>query len=141
MENCTIVSNTCSSYSVVYVGGKATVRNNIIWGNDYAVTPGKGGEGGPNWLVLSGATPTLSNNCSPVALGVNAVTDDPKFRIRKGLRYCLSSDSPCIGAGVPDGWMDEPGALDFYGNPRRFNNLPDIGCVESQVGGLLLLVK
>ena len=141
MENCTIVSNTCSSYSVVYVGGKATVRNNIIWGNDYAVLPGKGGEGGPDWLVLSDATPTLSNNCSPVALGVNAVTADPKFRVRKGRRYCLSSDSPCIEAAAPCAWMEEPGAADFYGNLRRYNAKPDIGCVESQVGGVLLLVK
>ena len=71
----------------VYVGGNATLRNNIIWGNDYAVLPGQGGEGGPNWLVLSGATPTLSNNCSPVALGANAVTDDPILRQSAQVRH------------------------------------------------------
>ena len=141
MENCTVVSNSCTSYSVVYVGGNATLRNNIIWGNDYAVLPGQGGEGGPNWLVMSDATPTLSNNCSPVALGANAVTDDPKFRDRKGRPYCFFADSPCIDAGLPCDWAKEPGALDFYGNPRKFGIRPDLGCVESQVGGMLLLVR
>ena len=141
MENCTVVSNSCGTYGAVYADGNAVLRNNIIWGNYNSKTPAADdGAGNPDWGVI-GASVVCSNNCSPVALGVNAVTADPKFRVRKDRRYCLSSGSPCIDAGAPCEWAKEPDALDLYGNPRKFGIRQDIGCVESQVGGMLLLVK
>ena len=92
-------------------------------------------------FVWSGGGTANADGCSPVALGANTVTAEPKFRIRKGRHYCLSSGSPCIDAGAPCEWAKESDALDLYGNPRKFGIRQDIGCVESQVGGMLLLVK
>ena len=47
--------------------------------------------------------------------------------------------SPCLNSAQPREWMS--GGTDLNGNPRVYGGKPDMGCFESQSGGILLLVK
>ena len=61
------------------------------------------------------------------------------FRNAERGNYRLKASSPCVNAGVTEGWMKE--AVDLDGKPRVFNLRADIGCYENQSGGLMLLVR
>ena len=138
LESCTVTSNYCGNCAAVRADGRAVVRNNIVWGN-FLDTPETPETDNPDFCEL-GADVTCQNNCSSVARGTDPVVGDPKFRVRRGLPCCLSPDSSCIDKGILLDWMVQPGAKDLYGNPRKFNIRPDIGCAESVSGGLIISI-
>ena len=51
----------------------------------------------------------------------------------------IKASSPCRDAGADEDWMLY--ATDLNGKPRIFSRHVDIGAVESQSGGLMLMVK
>lgn len=84
---------------------------------------------------------TWYNNAAPeYATFVNGADNIPvpEKLFRRG-SYRLKGGSPLVNAGFMEPWMD--GATDFYGFPRVFNRLPDIGCAECQAGGMTILLR
>ena len=70
------------------------------------------------------------------------VTADPKLNFGKKAKlpyYAILGNSPCKNAGKKAAWMDV--ATDLVGNPRIYGGAPDMGCYESQSGGMLLIVR
>ena len=139
LENCTVVTNnggaaTCAGIYVA-ADADAIVRNCISVGNVATL-----GETTKNVQLADGAS--VSHCCSPdLEDGVNGnKSGNPQFKTVKGtgFAYGIRSTSPCFNAGLKLPWMD--GALDYLRQPR-VNAAPDIGCVESQSKGLLLMVK
>ena len=70
-------------------------------------------------------------------IGADNIPVPEKF-FRRG-SYRLKGGSPLVNAGFKEPWMDD--ATDFYGFPRVFNRLPDIGCAECQAGGMTILLR
>ena len=128
-----------SSCGGIYVAADAdaVVRNCISIDNKAT-----GSEATKNVQLAEGDGATVSHCCSPdLEDGVNGnKSGDPQFKTVKGtgFAYGIRSTSPCFGAGLKLPWMD--GALDYLHQPRVIG-APDIGCVESQSKGLMLMVK
>ena len=49
-------------------------------------------------------------------------------------------ENECYDSAQKLDWMDE-NAVDRLGNPRIFSTGPDMGCFESQSGGLMMFVR
>lgn len=79
---------------------------------------------------------------APLALDTasfaNCSTDADCYFFRKG-KLRIKASSPCRDAGADEDWMLY--ATDLNGKPRIFSRHVDIGAVESQSGGLMLMVK
>ena len=91
--------------------------------------------------ATGGGKGTWYNNAAPeYATFVNGAGNIPvpEKLFRSGC-YRLKGGSPLVNAGLKETWMD--GATDFYGFPRVFGRIPDIGCAECQAGGLTIMVK
>ena len=139
LENCTVVGNNggTSSCGGIYVAADAdaVVRNCIAVDNKAT-----GSETTKNVQLADGAS--VSHCCSPdLEDGVNGnKSGNPQFKTVKGtgFAYGIRSSSPCFNAGLKLPWM--AGALDYLRQPRVIG-APDIGCVESQSKGLMLMVK
>ena len=139
LENCTVVNNNggAGMCGGIYVAADtdAVVRNCISVDN-----LATGSETTKNIQLADGAS--VSHCCSPdLEDGVNGnKSGDPMFKTVKGtdFAYGIRSISPCYGTGLKLPWMG--GALDYLHQPR-VTGAPDIGCVESQSKGLMLMVK
>ena len=139
LENCTVVNNNggTSTCGGIYVAADAdAVVRNCISVDNLAT----GSETTKNIQLADGAS--VSHCCSPdLEDGVNGnKSGDPMFKMVKGtdFAYGIRSISPCYGTGLKLPWMC--GALDYLHQPR-VTGAPDIGCVESQSKGLMLMVK
>lgn len=139
LENCTVVNNNGGAgvCGGVYVAADAdAVVRNCISVDNLAT----GSETTKNIQLADGAS--VSHCCSPdLEDGVNGnKSGDPMFKTVKGtdFAYGIRSISPCYGTGLKLPWMGS--ALDYLHQPR-VTGAPDIGCVESQSKGLMLMVK
>lgn len=139
LENCTVVTNNggTSTCGGIYVAASAdAIVRNCISADNVA----SGCETTKNFQLADGAS--VSHCCSPdLEDGVNGnKSGNPQFKTVRGtgFAYGIRSTSPCFNAGEKLPWMD--GALDYLRQPR-VNAAPDIGCVESQSKGLMLMVK
>ena len=121
IENCTIVSNRCTSttaYGGVYASG-ATFRNCIIYGNRNA-----------NGICehTLGSNNSFSNCCCPDELdGDGNIVTPPEFADETAGDYRLVA-GPCIDGGANQPWME--GAEDLDGSARVLGDSVDIGCYE-----------
>ena len=154
IENCTIVSNVFTKVDgaggLYLTGNGVTAVNTLVWGNVAKTNEVLLLEAQSDVKVAAGVTATFDHSLAfglpDLASGQVTVTDclsaDPKFN--RGLKasvpyWGVLGTSPCKNKGVKLGWMT--GATDLIGNPRVFNGKPDIGCYESQVGGLVIIVR
>lgn len=151
VRNCTIVHNrsTCKNNTYSHGGGvmietNGTLENCIVWGNAEDAS-GESRVGYPEWLVTSGGAATVTNrvlNCcfgKGRALGLDCVDADPVFRDAQRNDYRQRISSPCVDKGTI--WDGAESATDLDGKARVFRKMIDLGCYESQSGGLMLLVR
>jgi len=138
LENCTVVTNNggTSTCGGIYVAASDAIVRNCISADNIAT----GSETNKNVQLADGAS--VSHCCSPdLEDGVNGnKSGDPMFETVRGtgFPYGIRSTSPCFNAGLKLDWM--AGALDYLHQPR-VSAAPDIGCVESQSKGFMLIVK
>ena len=138
VENCTIVnSKSCQpGAGLTILSGTPTVRNCIVWG----ATLGDG-TATTAVRVIDTATPLITYSCAPeLTAGEGNTTADPQFRAKSGVPYRFGSGSPCYDSAQKLDWMDES-AVDRLGNVRIYSVAPDMGCYESQSGGLMMFVR
>ncbi|HXA44023.1 MAG TPA: hypothetical protein VNZ25_00835 [Candidatus Angelobacter sp.] len=143
-------TTTGASGGGVYMRGGAlvncTISGNSVGGSDsdpYA--PGQGSgvyaeSGGITNCVIFGNGPTnwfnagsdVFDHCctTPDPGGVGNIVQDPQFVSPTNGDYHLTTNSPCLAAGIIQSWMT--GALDLDGNPRTVNGTVDTGAYESQ---------
>ena len=143
VENCTIVSNDIAGAGAgVYAAAAGLeVKNSIV-----AYNVG-GGEATTNEIAAAGSgAMTLVRTCVPEGAevtGEGLVRGDPL--LNRGVRtsepyWSILGTSPCKNKGVNLDWMT-PEATDLNGRKRVFNAKPDLGCYESQVGGMVIIVR
>lgn len=114
-------STNLGTFGSVIATGAGVVRNTLIKDN---VNIDTGAEYAP--LALDTAS---FANCS---------TDADCYFFRKG-KLRIKASSPCRDAGADEDWMLY--ATDLNGKPRIYSRHVDIGAVESQSGGLMLMLK
>lgn len=141
----------------VYAGGVivagGTFVNNTVIGNELTEPTttkrctfgsffAKDGAVVRNTLIKDNVNADTRAEYAPFALDTasfaNCSTDADCYFFRKG-KLRIKASSPCRDAGADDDWMLY--ATDLNGKPRIFSRHVDIGAVESQSGGLLLMVK
>ncbi len=140
IQNCTIISNTCSISerpAGLYLAGSGNAVNNIIVGNYNTAD-----ETEKN-VEIADATSTLSHSVSTENAGTDPVAvPSVLFSAKKSAKkYSLPSGSPLRDKGIYDAtWMDT--AKDFYGNPRKFGKGVDIGAVEcDRPYGMMIIIQ
>ena len=136
-ENCTATENKTVEGAVSGIGiancgttANTWIRNCIVWGNT-------GGE-----TQLAADANKVSCSCYPEAVANNErgnISDDPKFRKSRRYRGYPSSNGPCFEAGDPSIWAGDD--LDLAGNPRLRKGKVDIGCYQTILSGLILMLK
>ncbi len=127
MFNCTVAGNAATAASPVMGGGGVhanntnyTVRNCIVYYNTAAVS---------NNLYQG----TVQNTCAdPLPAGQGNIGEAP--RVASYERPVLLPGSPCVGAGLVEGWMAE--ALDFEGEARTTGSTVDIGADQTHAESL-----
>jgi hypothetical protein len=94
-----------------------------------------------NIYYEAGATATVNYTCSgPVQLGTGNIGSDPLFVNTNIGDFRLSRCSPCVNAGLNQGWM--PGATDLDNHRRldRVSGIVDMGCYEYIPRGMIISV-
>ena len=132
----TIVANTANCAISIAANGNNDgvtniVRNCVAWGNRKTSGVASTIAVNPKHKVVSF---THCDTETPVPAAYDDGTcfsENPKFfnPFRTG-DVRLRQDSPLIGAGLLQDWME--GAVDLAGNPRVVGEAPDIGCYERQ---------
>ena len=125
-ENCTVVENQSAGKGVCIISG--TLFNTIAWDN-------------PNGDLSAGNMANVMYSCwaeCPAPRDGN-IGADPCFRNPAAGDRQLSGASPCVNAGVKLDWMAD--ATDFLGLPRLRGGRPDMGCIERQSGGSLIILR
>lgn len=141
----------------VYAGGVivagGTFVNNTVIGNELTEPTttkrctfgsffAKDGAVVRNTVIKDNINADTGVEYAPIALDTasfaNCSTDADCYFFRKG-KLRIKASSPCRDAGADEDWMLY--ATDLNGKPRIFANHVDIGAVESQSGGLMLMVK
>ncbi|MBP7829206.1 MAG: hypothetical protein KA248_04740 [Kiritimatiellae bacterium] len=115
LHSCTVVGNESAIGAGLYNG---TAVNTILYVN---ICPG--GQDHTN-SVLSYCRAT------PPADGPGNMTNDPCFLAAATGDYRLAATSCCIGSGVEESWMTEPGCRDMAGLPRVVGETADLGAHE-----------
>ena len=149
LENATIVGceafgrssgKTAATGGVLLIGsgGTPTVRNVLLQDNISTL------EGGVEdvYDLGSPSSPRITySRSAELTSGEGNVTAVVPFR-RKGSWPCCPRSTACvINAGYTSEWTRVTGATDIRGNPRILNGIPDIGCYETPLQGLMLLVR
>lgn len=75
----------------------------------------------------------MNNDCDPVLSGTDNICVNPNFNDDYTLNF-----SACVNGGLLLDWM--VGATDLEGRPR-VDLLPDIGCYETSVQGLIMILR
>lgn len=126
--NCTIASNTSGHYTAgILNAGALTLANSIVWGNRDRTGSGRAAQ----VRDYPDATSHLYYNCiqgwsAADPNGVGNFSSDPRFVDPLDGDFHLNGDSPCIGAGDPNGAYLEIVA-DFEGDWRRPGKRVDLG--------------
>ncbi|MFH1476385.1 MAG: right-handed parallel beta-helix repeat-containing protein [Verrucomicrobiota bacterium] len=141
LNGCTIVGNYAGTNVSAYGGGgmwyqaasSSSVTNCIIWGNLGLSTTSN--------IYLGGATTTFSYVCSgPVQAGTANTGADPLFAGQAAGNYRLTKDSPCVNAGIYQGWMTDADDVDGHRRVDKFSGIVDLGCYEYIPQGTLFSV-
>jgi hypothetical protein len=157
--NCTIVSNYGGG---VYIRAWARTQNffpslhlvnSIVYSNTTDILLGAGADGPPDNYSSYASNSCIGSTNSGFMYGTtnllyfkglsaNTFTNNPRFANFAAGNYRARFDSPCINAGLNQGWMT--GALDFDGNPRispMNTGTVDIGAYEYpiQIGSVFNL--
>ena len=129
LNNCTVLGNQAYSSGGVYNNGNTFFcYNSIIYYNFSTVT--SYGNFNPSSLV------TMTNCCSvPIAPGAGNFTNAPLFVNTAAADFHLSSNSPCINAGLN---FFVAATTDFDGNPRIMGGTVDLGAYEFQTPSSVL---
>jgi len=160
IRNCLITGNSATNGAGMYIGAAGTAVNCTVVGN--VATNGGGGVmstggqlvnciiytnqallGDPAWQnwTNSGATMTYSNCCTlPVAglPGSGNIESDPLFSDYNAFNFRVRDASPCINAGLNQGWMI--GAVDLAGQPRIRHKTVDMGAYETLMRGTIIMI-
>ena len=133
VESCTIADNTSvfrPAQAGAYLAAGA-ILNSVVYANGGQPRNASWTDGN---LVLDGGSATYT--CAPEAEdGEGNTTANPKLR----RDYLPKPGSPCVNAGLAQGWMD--GAKDLAGSDRVRYGAVDMGCYEAEVLGFKVLVK
>lgn len=139
LVNCTIVSNTvadANSGGAFYTGVSAT--NCVVWNNcqlsDSATN---------NW-VPSQSGYSFAYTCTyPLPAGATNVAGnidaDPRLVDFAGGNYRLRDTSPCVNAGITQGWMTN--AVDLDGMSRIRYLGVDMGAYETLLSGTIFIFR
>jgi hypothetical protein len=123
MVNCTIAANSNLVTATVGAGmhlASGTLTNCIVYGNS--------GAGG---VQYSGPASAAAYSCAPeLTSGTGNTTTDPLFVSAAAGDFRLGTGSPCIDAGINQGWMTT--ATDLDGGRRINGGTVDIGAYESR---------
>lgn len=115
--NCTVADNVATGNGGgIIIGGKATT-NCVIWGNE-----------APEDADVCGS-PCAYTCSSVLQSGTGNIAADPKFLNPMAGNYRLSSDSPCVNAGLNSAVAVQG---DLGGNPRICGGTVDMGAYEWQ---------
>lgn len=133
MVNCTVFTNTHQGCAGVYADG-GTVANCLVVGN---VSTLAGGDAS----VWRGDADGFSRCLGEVRINDSCLVGTTDvFRPEKMKRDVLVPVGKSVACDAGDRtYVTE--ATDLYGRQRIFGASVDIGCAESQVGGLLLMVR
>lgn len=121
--NCVLVHNNAPNGAGIRTRNNGKVYNSIIYDNT----------GGVNYEV-SGSGYHYYHCCTspalPAGYSTNCISTPPLFvSMAPGSEdFHLQAASPCIDAGLNQGWMAT--ATDLDGNPRIVNGVVDMGCYE-----------
>ena len=135
MVNCTVVSNSYQGCAGVYATG-GTVANSIVVGNKSTLVSGDEGEWRGNAECFARSLVDTAQKVNDTCL-TGSTEVFRQARIKKGVFIPLGG-SAARDAG-DNAFVSE--ATDLYGKPRVFGGNVDLGCAESQAGGMTLLVK
>lgn len=144
--NCTVVCNTNSAAKTYAVGQTTGVNDRTAGVSVYAGTV-KNCIIAKNWSTTDGCVTNLKGSVTYSLVddraslaGTGNKVGDPKFRRSAGREWRLKSTSPAINAGAPMSWMTET-SVDLDGAPRIRNKIPDMGCYEGLLSGLVIFFK
>lgn len=147
--NVTIAYNAVIGGPGSYAGGvmvyggvtNVTMINSIVYHNMQ-----QGAYDGRTNIYMSGGSVIVFTNCCLAPLtsvvGEGNTDADPLFMNLSG-NFRLQKASPCINAGLNQGWMYDAIALDLDSRSRidRFSGKVDMGCYEYVPSGMLFSVK
>lgn len=131
--NCDIVNNSSTSNGggIYRNSGSPTFTNSIIWGNkkNYVTDNIYNNSGTYTYCAIEeGLTGTNNLTLAVTNDGVDETQYYVRFMDPENGDYQLHPSSSCLNAGNNDVVSD---SLDFYGNPRVYQAIVDIGCSES----------
>ena len=123
LNNCTVLGNQAYSSGGVYNNGNTFFCYNSIIYYNFATVSSRG-----NFDITS--LVVMTNCCStPIAPGAGNFTNAPMFGNAAAADFHLSSNSPCINAGLN---FFVAATTDFDGNPRIVGGTVDLGAFEFQ---------
>lgn len=132
IENCTFANNSEFAIRTDYAYGATNINvvNSILYYNrTYAGTVNWWAAGGTNAVYSNCCTMPMPTNVPGLPEGTGNITNAPLFVNTNGVNYYLTNSSPCINAGVNQGWMNN--AADLDGNKRLMYRIVDMGAYES----------
>ena len=136
-ESGTIVANTAANWAIqIAANGQQEnvtniVRNCVVWGNRKASGTAAPIRLAPKSKVISFTHCDLETPIEAAYDDGTCFSENPKFfNLYRTGDVRLRQDSPLIGAGLLQDWMED--AVDLAGNPRLVGEAPDIGCYERQ---------
>lgn len=133
LVNCTVVANRHPGCAGVYADG-GTVANCLIVGNESTVS---GGEAS----VWRGTASCFTRCLGEVKINDSCLTGSTEVfkpgRAKRGVFIPLGSSAARDAGDVS--FVSE--ATDLYGKPRVFGGKVDLGCAESQSGGLMIYAR
>ncbi|MFH1476217.1 MAG: right-handed parallel beta-helix repeat-containing protein [Verrucomicrobiota bacterium] len=137
LNSCTIAGNDGSPQAgggLYFYLCSASLTNCIVWGN---TTTGSSSSN----IVNASSTLTFSYTCSgPVQAGTGNTGSDPLFVGQAAMDYRLTKDSPCVNAGIYQGWMTDADDIDGHRRLDKFSGIVDLGCYEYIPRGTLFKV-
>ena len=127
IESCTIVDNWTLSISTNLAGGVWCINggeiiNSILYANSNIV-----GNAVDVHNVGTGWSYSYSRVPASVS-GEGNISSEPLFENKDNDNFALKLNSPCLNAGINQGWMTD--AKDLSGNPRISQDRVDMGAYE-----------
>ena len=113
--------------------------------NEMPTVVGAGGsawQGGGNEVTRALCVSNCAFSADAALTGTDCILiEDVNVAFRNPARgdFRLRRNSPCVDAGLDDGWTE--GDTDLLGDRRKVGEHVDIGCYENQQRGMMLLVR
>lgn len=121
----TLLTNTAASGGGLFLatGTSARIANNIVAFGSSGLAAASPGTVATYNCVFGNTT----NDYAGITAGSGSLSADPRLVAWRSGNYRLRADSPCLEVGDP---TIDAGALDFYAEPRRVAERPDLGADE-----------